>query len=153
MTPFYLTECKFLIKKQETISKHLKNKSSKPYSNKTIQLTVWISSNFIWTYFRTIVIEIRITFCRKFQTNLTANNVRIIMKNIKCLSHLSLANSIFLIKSNFLIPKNVKLIIQLQTVNFKHFLFIQKKIIQGQHSNVLCNLVTKKAETLDLQVK
>ena len=35
---------------------------------------------------------------------------------------------------------------------FKHSLFIEKKIIRDYHSNV-CNLVTKKAETLKLHAK
>ena len=44
LMPFYLTVCKFLIKKQETIFKQPTQKFSKPYADKSIQLTEFESA-------------------------------------------------------------------------------------------------------------
>ena len=58
----------------------------------------------------------------------------------------------FLYRIKFFNSKKCQINNTTANFEFKHSLFIQKKIIRDQHSNV-CNLVTKKAETLDLQVK
>ena len=117
--PFYLTVCKFLIKKQEMTSKQPTQKSSKPYSNKSIQLTEFGSTasfghtgeQSLYRHGSLFAANSRQILSKQYKNYLEK-------KSNKCLSQLFLTNSInFFIDRNFLIPKNVKLIIQLQTLN------------------------------------